>query len=75
MRIFTSPQTVSLTVIGGSDFIANMKPIEIEVSVDFKNWDSNQQLYELDVKVPKDVIGWMDLSPKNIELLVTQINN
>ena len=75
MRIFTSPQTVSLTVIGGLDFIANMKPNEIEVSVDFKNWDSNQQLYELDVKVPKDVVDWMDLSPKNIELLVTQINN
>jgi len=75
MRIFASPQTVSLTVIGGLDYIAKIKPNEINISVDFKDWNSNKQFYELEVKPPKDILDWMDLSPKNIELLVTQKNN
>ena len=75
MRIFASPQTVSLTVIGGLDYIAKIKPNEIDITVDFNDWSSNKQFYELKVKAPKDIIDWMDLSPKNIELLVTQKNN
>ena len=33
------------------------------------------QFYKVKVKTPKDVLEWMDLSPMNIELLVTQKNN
>ena len=75
MRTFASPQTVSLTVIGGLDYIAKIKPNEIKVSVNFNDWNPDKQFYDLDVEGPKDVIGWMDLSPKNIELMVTQKNN
>ena len=75
MRTFASPQTVSLTVIGGLDYIAKIKSNEIKVSVNFNDWNSNKQFYDLDVDAPKDIIDWMDLSPKNIELMVTQKNN
>ncbi|MEC9437221.1 MAG: hypothetical protein VYA83_02975 [Candidatus Neomarinimicrobiota bacterium] len=75
MRTFASPQTVSLTVIGGLDYIAKIKPNEIKVSVNFNDWNPDKQFYDLDVETPKDVIDWMDLSPKNIELMVTQKNN
>ena len=75
MRVFVSPQTVSLTVVGGNEFISNLKPSEIEASVDFKNWSEGMQFYEIKVNAPKDVIDWMDLSPMSIELIATQINN
>lgn len=74
-RIFSSPQTVSLTVIGGIEFISRVEPDEIEVSIDFNSWNNEKQFYELRVKTQSDVLDWMDLSPKSIELLVTQKNN
>ena len=74
-RIFSSPQTVSLTVIGGIEFISRIEPAEIEVSIDFNSWNNEKQFYELRVKTQSDVLDWMDLSPKSIELLVTQKNN
>ena len=72
LQVFVSPQTVSLTVIGGTDYIARLKPNDIYISVDFNNWKSQKQFYELQVNVPKDVMKWMDLSPRNIELIVTR---
>ena len=72
LQVFVSPQTVSLTVIGGTDYIASLKPNDIYISVDFNNWKSQKQFYELKVNVPKDVMKWMDLSPRNIELIVTR---
>ena len=75
MRIFASPQTVSLTVVGGNEFISRLEPSEIEAIVDFNNWSEGMQFYEIKVNTPKDVIDWMDLSPMNIELIATQINN
>ena len=75
MRIFASPQTVSLTVVGGNEFISGLEPSEIEASIDFNNWSESVQFYEIKINAPKDVIDWMDLSPMNIELIATQINN
>ena len=71
-RSFVSPQTVSLTVIGGMEFIANLEANDILVTVDFNDWNPQQQFYNIDVSVPDDVIKWMDLSPQNIELIVTR---
>ena len=75
LQVFVSPQTVSLTVIGGTDYIASLKPNDIYISVDFNNWKSQKQFYELQVNIPKDVMKWMDLSPRNIELIVTRKSN
>lgn len=72
LQAFVSPQTISLTVVGGVDFIAELQPQNIIVSVDFNNWNPRQQFYELSVEAPPDVLEWMDLSPKNIELVVTK---
>ncbi len=72
LQAFVSPQTVSLVVIGGVDFIAELQPEDIVITVDFKSWNSKKQFYELDVFAPPDVLEWMDLSPKNIELVVTK---
>ncbi len=72
LQAFVSPQTVSLTVVGGTNFIAGLKPEDIEISVDFNDWNAQQQFYKLKVRTPKDVIDWMDLSPTQIELVVTK---
>ncbi len=71
-QAFVSPQTVALTVVGGTDFIANLKADDISITVDFRQWNSQQQFYNLKVQTPTDVIDWMDLSPQSIELVVTK---
>ncbi len=75
LQVFVSPQTVSLTVIGGTNYIASIEPNDIYISVDFMNWNPQKQFYELQVNVPKNVMEWMDLSPRNIELIVTRKSN
>ena len=64
-----------IVTIGGLDFISNIKPSDIQVFVDFSKWYSEKQFYELEVKAPEDIVKWMDLSPKNVELIVAQKNN
>ena len=75
LQSFVSPQTVSLTVVGGTDYIASLLPTDISISVDFINWKPQKQFYELQINVPTDVMKWMDLSPRNIELIVTRIQD
>ena len=72
VQAFVSPQTVALTVVGGTDFIANLKPEDFSITVDFNQWNSKHQFYDVKVKTPIDVIEWMDLSPQSIELVVTK---
>ncbi len=75
-RVFVSPHTVSLTIIGGIDYIKNITPEDIQLTIDFNSqWILNQQFYEPQVKVPNGVIDWQDISPPNVELIVTQSTN
>ena len=41
-------------------------------SVDFSKWKSSVKFYPIQVETPIDIIKWMDLSPQNIELIVTK---
>jgi YbbR domain-containing protein len=75
-RVFVSPHTVSLTIIGGIDLIVDFVPEDILLTIDFNNqWKPNIQFYEPHVKVPNSVTDWQDLSPPNVELIVTQGNS
>ncbi len=73
LKVYPNPSVVSLTVKGGVDYIANIDASDIIVSIDFKKWRRSQAYYEPTVKHPDDVIGYSDLSPKNIELVVTRV--
>ncbi|MEL1231506.1 MAG: hypothetical protein VXA26_09350, partial [Candidatus Neomarinimicrobiota bacterium] len=53
IRVFPSPQTVSLTVIGGVNQISNLNPTDIKVIVDFDDWSHLKQFYEPKVSIPK----------------------
>ena len=72
IRVFPSPQTVSLTVVGGAIQISKIKPSDISVTVDFKSWKINKSFYEPFVKFPFSILDWRDLSPRTIELGVAR---
>jgi hypothetical protein len=75
-RVFVSPQTVSLTIIGGVNRIIEIEPENIGITIDFGNqWNSEVQFYEPSVTIPEGVIDWQDLSPRNLELIVTRETN
>ncbi len=72
IRVFPSPQTVSLTVIGGVDRIGSLSPEEIVVFISFNDWNNQVQFYEPKVKIPPDILNWKDISPKNLEIAVAR---
>ena len=72
IRVFPSPQTVSLTVIGGAIQISKIKSNDILVNVDFNSWSINKNFYEPQVLFPFDILDWRDLSPRTIELGVAR---
>ncbi len=72
IRVFPSPQTVSLTVIGGAIQISKIKPSEVSVIVDFNLWSIDQNFYEPEVTFSYDILDWRDLSPRQIELGVAR---
>ena len=74
LKVYANPSVVSLTVKGGVDYIANIDASNIKVSIDFLQWRRSQAYYEPTVEVPKDILGFSDLSPKNIELVVTRVS-
>ena len=74
IRVFPSPQTVSLTVIGGAFQISEIKPEDILVTVDFKTWSMNKSFYAPQVTFPIDILDWRDLSPRTIELGVARVS-
>jgi len=71
-RVFPSPQTVSLTIVGGVKRIASLIPEDINVIIDFDNWNHQKQFYEPQVKIPNDILDWRDISPKNLEIGVAR---
>lgn len=72
IRVFPSPQTVSLTVVGGAQRIAKLKPDDIQIIIDFNMWNNQIQFYEPTVIIPGDVLEWRDISPRSLELGVAR---
>ena len=72
IRVFPSPQTVSLTIIGGAIQISQIKSSDIFVVVDFKDWQLEKNFYVPDVSIPFDILSWTDLSPRTIEIGVAR---
>ena len=72
IRVFPSPQTISLTVTGGFNRIALLNSKDIDVIIDFNMWNPQKQFYEPKVFLPEDVLEWKDLSPKNLEIAVAR---
>ena len=70
VNVFVNPATVSLTIVGGLDQIANTAPEDIDVIIDFEYWNSERQFYTPKIQLPDNLIEWKDLSPNNLEILV-----
>ena len=72
-RVFVNPQTVSLTIFGGVNRIAEIYPEDIFIYIDFeKQWAPRSQFFEPVVVTPNDILEWKNLSPRNVELVVTK---
>ncbi|SVB98834.1 uncharacterized protein METZ01_LOCUS251688 [marine metagenome] len=71
-RVFLSPQTVSLTVVGGVQRIGQLKPEEIQVIINYNDWNRQTKFYEPRVEVPSDILEWRNLSPKSLEMYVAR---
>ena len=68
-----NPSYVSLTIVGGINYIAKIKPDDIIVFIDFTSqWSPKKQFYEPTILVPDEIISWKDLTPRNIELAVAK---
>ncbi len=72
IRVFPSPQTVSLTVVGGVNQISQIEPSDISIVVDFLEWKLSKNFYKPKVSIPFDILNWKDLSPRTIELGVAR---
>ena len=73
LRVFVNPRTVSLTAVGGVLRIADIYPEDFFIYVDFEDqWSPKKQFYAPTVVIPNDIIELQDLSPRNIELVVTR---
>lgn len=70
LEVFVNPSTVSLTIIGGLDQVANILPEDILVTIDFKDWNSDKQFYLPQIEIPTNLFKWENLSPNNLEILV-----
>ena len=68
-----NPSSVSLTVVGGINYIAKIQSSDISVSIDFTSqWSPKKQFYEPTIIVPEEIVKWKDLTPRNIELAVAK---
>jgi YbbR domain-containing protein len=70
LEVFVNPSTVSLTIIGGLDQVANILPEDILVTIDFKDWNPDKQFYLPQIEIPTNLFKWENLSPNNLEILV-----
>ena len=70
LEVFVNPSTVSLTIIGGLDQVANILPEDILVTINFKDWNPDKQFYLPQIEIPTNLFKWENLSPNNLEILV-----
>ena len=52
--------------------ISLLKPDEIIVKIDFREWNIQKQFYEPTVIIPSDLLEWRDLSPRSLEVAVAR---
>ncbi|MBT4827832.1 MAG: hypothetical protein HON82_04600, partial [Candidatus Marinimicrobia bacterium] len=60
------------TVIGGVQRIAKLNPEEVQIVINFNNWNRQIQFYVPQVNIPSDVLEWRDISPRSLELGVAR---
>ena len=70
VEVFVNPSTVSLTIIGGLNQVANTLPQDILVTIDFRDWRPDKQFYSPKIDIPNNLFKWENLSPNNLEILV-----
>ncbi len=69
----TAPSTISLTVEGGSQYIYNLEPSDIEVYIDYsRQWNPKQNYYVPVINTPPDVLQWRNANPQRVEIIIVR---
>ena len=72
IRVFPSPQTVSLTIVGGFKRISKVISSDVKVIIDFNSWNHSKQFYVPKVIPPREYYRMERFSPKNLEIGVAR---
>ena len=71
LRAVVSPSSISLTLVGGIEFLTQLPPSDILAFVDYdRDWNPNQRSYTPNVEVPSDVLKWQEMRPPQVEVVV-----
>ncbi|MBS1271054.1 MAG: hypothetical protein MAGBODY4_00183 [Candidatus Marinimicrobia bacterium] len=73
LQVTTAPSTVSLTVEGGSKYIYELRPSDIDVYFDYvEDWEPNKSNYVPHVEIPESVLRYRDMTPARVEVMVVR---
>jgi len=73
LRVTTAPSTISLTVEGGSKYIYELKPSDIDVYFDYaEDWQPTKNKYVPHVEIQEQVLRYRDMSPARVEVMVVR---
>ncbi len=73
LAVYVSPSTVSLTLAGGVDYLANLDSTAVEVFVDYQaQWSPTNLFIEPQVRIDSNLIEYRDLVPKQLEIISTR---
>lgn len=73
LNAFVSPSTVSITVIGGIDFISQIDSRILDISIDYgEQWSPTNLFVEPQVTLSADLIEYRDLVPRQLEIITTR---
>ncbi len=73
LNAFVSPSTISITVIGGVDFIAGIDSSNLYVYIDYgEQWSPTNLFVEPQIRLSADIIEYRDLVPRQLEIITTR---
>jgi hypothetical protein len=73
LNAFVSPSTVSITVVGGVEFIAQIDSSDLDVYIDYsEQWSPTNLFVEPQVTLSTDIIEFRDLVPRQLEIITTR---
>ncbi|MCF7805425.1 MAG: hypothetical protein K9N46_06190 [Candidatus Marinimicrobia bacterium] len=73
LEVTTAPSTVSMTIEGGSSYIYELQPQDVEVYFDYaEDWTPTVNNYAPTVEMPKGVLRYRNMTPERVEVTVVR---
>lgn len=73
LNVFVGPSTISITVTGGINYLADLDTSAVDVYIDYElQWSPTDLLVEPQVALDKNLLEYRDLVPKQLEIITTR---